>query len=79
VKHREHHKSRSFDFAELIDAGFNVLQNLVELLLFAGSEVILLIKNPKMVSIDGTNRKWREILRCSSCQQEWNAEKRKYF
>lgn len=54
AKHGELRESRSGDFAELIDVGFNVPQESVERIVFAGSDVTLHVKDSQMVSIHAT-------------------------
>jgi hypothetical protein len=51
AKHGELRESRSGDFAELIDVGFDVPQECIERITVAGSDVTLHIKDPQMVII----------------------------
>ena len=54
AKHGELRASRSNDFAELIDVGFIAPQECIERITVAGTEVILHIKDPQMLSIRAT-------------------------
>ena len=54
AKHGELRESRSGDFAELIDVGFNAPQECIERITVAGPDVTLYIKDPQMVSIRAT-------------------------
>lgn len=54
AKHGELRKSRSGEFAELIDVGFNAPQNCLARVTVTGPNVTLHIKNPQMVSIHAT-------------------------
>ncbi len=54
AKHGELRESRSGDFAELVDVGFNAPQACIERITFAGPDVTLHIKDPQMVSIHAT-------------------------
>lgn len=54
AKHGELRESRSGDFAELIDVGFNAPQECIERIAVAGADVTLYIKDPHLVSIHAT-------------------------
>jgi hypothetical protein len=54
AKHGELRESRSGEFAELVDVGFNAPQECIERITFAGPDVILHIKDPQMVGIHVT-------------------------
>lgn len=54
AKHGELRDSRSGDFAELIDVGFNAPQGCIERITVAGPDVTLHIKDPQMISIHAT-------------------------
>lgn len=54
AKHGELRESRSGDFAELIDVGFDTPQDCIERIAVAGPDVILHIKNPQLVRIHAT-------------------------
>jgi hypothetical protein len=54
AKHGELRESRSNDFAELIDVGFNAPQECIERINFAGPDVTLHIKDIQMISIHAT-------------------------
>lgn len=56
AKHGELRESRSGEFAELIDVGFNAPQESIERITVAGPDVTLHIKDPQMVSIHATVR-----------------------
>jgi hypothetical protein len=54
AKHGVLRKSRSSEFAELVDVGFNAPQDSIDRIVVAGPEVTLLIKDPQMVHIHAT-------------------------
>ena len=54
AKHGVLRESRSNEFAELVDVGFNTPQESVELITVAGAEVTLHFKNPQMIHIHAT-------------------------
>lgn len=54
AKHGELRESRSGDFAELIDVGFNAPRECIERIEIAGPDITLHIKDPQMVSIHAT-------------------------
>lgn len=54
AKHGELRESRSGDFAELIDVGFNAPQECIERLTFAGPDVTLHLKDSQLVRIHAT-------------------------
>jgi len=54
AKHGVLRESRSNEFAELVDVGFNAPQNSIEQITVAGPEVTLRLKEPQMVQIHAT-------------------------
>lgn len=54
AKHGELRKSRSGEFAELVDVGFNIPQDAIEYIIFSGPDVTIQIKDPQMVRIHAT-------------------------
>lgn len=54
AKHGNLRKSRSGQFAELIDVGFTAPQECIERLTVAGQDITLNTKNPQMISIYAT-------------------------
>ena len=54
AKHGELRKSRSGEFAELVNVGFNAPQECIERIVLSGPDVTLLIKDPQMIIIHAT-------------------------
>ena len=54
AKHGELRKSRSGEFAELVNVGFNAPDECIERIVFSGLDVTLLIKDPQMIIIHAT-------------------------
>lgn len=54
AKHGELRKSRSGEFAELVNVGFNAPQECIERIVYSGSDVTLVIKDPQMIIIHAT-------------------------
>lgn len=54
AKHGDLRESRSGEYAELVDVGFNAPQECIEQITFEGPVVTLQIKDPQMVSIYAT-------------------------
>jgi len=54
AKHGELRKSRSGEFAELVNIGFNAPQECIKRIVVSGLDVTVLIKNPQMIIILAT-------------------------
>lgn len=54
AKHGELRESRSGEYAELLDVGFDAPQECIERITVAGPDVTLHIKDPQMISIHAT-------------------------
>jgi hypothetical protein len=54
AKHGELRQSRSGEFAELVNVGFNAPQECIERIVVSGPDVTLLIKDPQMIIIHAT-------------------------
>lgn len=54
AKHGDLRESRSGEFAELVDVGFNAPQECIERITIAGPDITLQIKDPQMVRIHAT-------------------------